>query len=228
MDSTAKNARQKPLERASTPAQDSPEAQAVSWETEHAPTETPPKTPTGTETRHRRRRRTVLEQNARPEYMAFADKVRDAMNRKGLSASDVARLVWGSTKDARGTVVARNRDRMGAYLAGVSLPDPTNLEALGQVLDIPVAELELTFPPKRRLKPGVFVSLSHRKRDSLVSDLNLGRPQGPDLHRLRLTLDKDLPWRLALEIFEMVKEAELAGEATEAEPDMPELGAIVK
>jgi hypothetical protein len=108
------------------------------------------------------------------------------------------------------------------------LPDPTNLEALGQVLDIPVAELELTFPPKRRLKPGVFVS--HRKRDvdSLVSDLNLGRPQGPDLHRLRLTLDKDLPWRLALEIFEMVKEAELAGEATEAEPDMPELGAIVK
>lgn len=42
-----------------------------------------------------------------PEYEDFARRLVDAMARKGMSQSDLARAVWGSTTDTRGRDVAR-------------------------------------------------------------------------------------------------------------------------
>jgi transcriptional regulator with XRE-family HTH domain len=65
------------------------------------------------------------------------------MLKQGLSASEVARRVWGSTKDKRGYDVARNRDRIGHYLAGTSYPEPENLQLLADALGLPIEDLAI-------------------------------------------------------------------------------------
>jgi len=71
----------------------------------------------------------------------FADSLRDIMNRKGLSASDLARKVWGDVTNDRGYTVARNRDRVGKYLRGYSIPDTKNLNALSKALGVAPEDL---------------------------------------------------------------------------------------
>jgi transcriptional regulator with XRE-family HTH domain len=88
---------------------------------------------------------------SRPEYRPFAEALRAAMLRKDISASDLAREVWGTTRDKRGYEVARNRDRIGHYLNGTSYPEPANLELLAKALDVPVEELAID--PAERSNP---------------------------------------------------------------------------
>jgi transcriptional regulator with XRE-family HTH domain len=71
----------------------------------------------------------------------FADNLARAMQDKGMSQSDLARIVWGSTKDSRGYDVARNRDRISAYLAGAGIPEPDNLKKLAAALDLTPEDL---------------------------------------------------------------------------------------
>jgi transcriptional regulator with XRE-family HTH domain len=80
----------------------------------------------------------------RVEHQEFAATLRERMETLRLSASDLARRVWGEIKDSY--MVARNRDRIGHYLAGVSFPDEDNLRKLAEVLEIPYDRL-LTMKP---------------------------------------------------------------------------------
>lgn len=64
------------------------------------------------------------------EVQAFGRKLRELMNLKGASASDLARHVWGQTTDKNGYPVARNRDRVSQYLRGKSYPERGNLEKI--------------------------------------------------------------------------------------------------
>lgn len=89
----------------------------------------------------------------RPEYQPFADALRRAMESQGLSASDVARRVWGSHKDKRGYDVATGRDRIGHYLAARSYPEPANLEKLAGAIGVPVDTLTIQRRPQRRGRP---------------------------------------------------------------------------
>src|SRR5580765_5276428 len=82
----------------------------------------------------------------RPEYKPFADALREAMTKGNLSASEVARRVWGITKDRRGYDVARNRDRIGHYLAGTSYPEPENLKGLANAVGLTVEDLAIDRP----------------------------------------------------------------------------------
>ena len=68
------------------------------------------------------------------------------MLKQKLNASDVARRIWGPTKDKRGYEVARNRDRIGHYLNGTSYPEPDNLVELANVLKLPVEDLQIDRP----------------------------------------------------------------------------------
>jgi hypothetical protein len=77
-----------------------------------------------------------------PELERFRDNLIKAMAAKRMSGSDVTRAVWGSKTDARGRVVARNRDRMTHYLAGTSYPRPETLARLAEVLDLDPKDLE--------------------------------------------------------------------------------------
>ena len=76
-------------------------------------------------------------------YQVFADRLRDAMKRNNLNASEVARRVWGTSKDRRGYTVARNRDRIGHYLSGRSYPEPENLQKLAEAVGLTIEELAM-------------------------------------------------------------------------------------
>jgi transcriptional regulator with XRE-family HTH domain len=82
-----------------------------------------------------------------PRTPKFAATLRAAMRVKGFSKSELARRVWGTTKDTRGYDVARNRDRIGHYLNGTSYPEPDNLVKLAEALG--VAPEQLLDPARR-------------------------------------------------------------------------------
>jgi hypothetical protein len=90
----------------------------------------------------------------RPEFHAFAKRVREAMLAHQMSASDLARAIWGTVKDYRGYDVARNRDRIGHYLAGISYPEPENLKKLADALGLAMEELQIDQDVKLSGNPG--------------------------------------------------------------------------
>ena len=76
-------------------------------------------------------------------YQHFAEQLAAAMKQHGLNASEVARRIWGTTKDNRNYDVARNRDRIGHYLSGRSYPEPENLRKLAEAVGLPVEQLAM-------------------------------------------------------------------------------------
>lgn len=77
---------------------------------------------------------------------SFAMTLRQLMIDKRISASDLARAVWGTTKDGRGYEVAKNRDRVGHYLSGNSHPSRENLVKIAKALSVKVDVLEKVQP----------------------------------------------------------------------------------
>src|SRR4051812_8851879 len=78
---------------------------------------------------------------SRPELERFRHNLARAMQDRSLTASALAREIWGTTTDSRGYHVARNRDRITHYLAGTGYPVPRVLERMAQVLGIDPAQL---------------------------------------------------------------------------------------
>jgi len=72
----------------------------------------------------------------KPEYQVFAKLLREAMHARKMNASDLARAIWGTTTDPRGYDVARNRDRVGAYLAGTGYPSRETLPKLCEAVGL--------------------------------------------------------------------------------------------
>lgn len=71
----------------------------------------------------------------------FHVRLREMLAQKGWSQSDLARAVWGSTQDAKGNSVARNRDRVSQYCSGKGVPEPENLKKIADALGVTVAQL---------------------------------------------------------------------------------------
>lgn len=82
--------------------------------------------------------KTVEEKRA---LSTFAENLRKARVDRGLSASELAREIWGTTVDSRGYKVAKNRDRISVWESGKSVPEPHSLQKLSDVLGIPIEEL---------------------------------------------------------------------------------------
>lgn len=128
-------------------------------------------------------------------YSEFAAILGEAMNRAGLTPSQLARLAWGSTTDKRGYSVAKNRDRLSHYLTGGQFPEPENLERLASALGIPVEDLAQfgpTPPPQRSQR-------SQRSQQSQRSQRSPGNPGDvlltthlPDKSKMRIQMDKVL------------------------------------
>ena len=135
----------------------------------------------------------------RPEYAAFAETLRAAMLKQKLNASEVARRVWGSTKDTRGYDVARNRDRIGHYLAGTSYPEPDNLIKLANVIGVPVEDLAVDKPVS---VAGGGNPRGGSGRDTQVTFMS------DNLNKARLQIDRVMNADLAIRIVQMIKDAE--------------------
>ena len=76
-------------------------------------------------------------------YPGFQVALEQAMMAAKLSQSDLARKMWGSTTNKRGHSVARNRDRISQYCAGVSYPGPEIMQKLADALGVSVATLDV-------------------------------------------------------------------------------------
>jgi transcriptional regulator with XRE-family HTH domain len=140
----------------------------------------------------------------RPEYLEFAERLREAMQREGLNASDVARRVWGEIKDRRGYLVARNRDRIGYYLAGVSFPEEENLRKLADAVGLSYEALAVTKPlsgpSSSSSTSGVGFGGGTKSRGMLDTQLAILSNK-----RAVLALKREMKLDTALKIIELLK-----------------------
>jgi len=129
----------------------------------------------------------------RAEMAAFSRTLSELMARKGMSQSDLARAVWGSTTDARGRDVARNRDRISHYVRGTQMPEAKTIKKLADVFGVPVVELcpALALPQGRATQ----------------AEVNLTTVGGrPDL--ALLTVNKMVPMSVAVQILALLANAD--------------------
>tara|TARA_R110002020_G_scaffold73888_3_gene189496 strand:- start:10403 stop:10750 length:348 start_codon:yes stop_codon:yes gene_type:complete len=94
------------------------------------------------------------------------------MTNKGYSQSDLAREIWGVVRDKRGYEVAKNRDRISAYLRGKAVPDPANMKKLADVLGVTPEDLapEITAGTIDRENPEIALTAvsGHADKTHLV------------------------------------------------------------
>jgi transcriptional regulator with XRE-family HTH domain len=72
---------------------------------------------------------------------AFAKRLREIMDERGLSQSDVAAKIWGKYTNTENKHVARGRDRISVWLSGKTFPDDNNLEKLAKALRVERSDL---------------------------------------------------------------------------------------
>jgi hypothetical protein len=133
--------------------------------------------------------------------LPFVTALRGAMLKHNLSASEVARRVWGTNKDARGYDVAKNRDRIGHYLAGVSYPEPENLQKLATAVDLPVEALAIANRPRPIPRDPRGVAMATPPKTVQLQFT-------PDLKTATLVIHRTVRAQLALKIIEMLQEDE--------------------
>jgi hypothetical protein len=68
-----------------------------------------------------------------PKFPRIASQ---SMEEKGLSQSDLAALIWGRYTNTEGKFVARGRDRISRWLAGLDYPSAKNMAKLAQFIDV--------------------------------------------------------------------------------------------
>lgn len=127
----------------------------------------------------------------RPENLAFARTLKNAMDGKQMTASDLARAIWGSSPDPRGFMVAKNRDRIGTYLSGTGYPSKETLPKLAAALGLSVDDLPV---PRRSSSPREF----HGSSD--VTFMMLA--DHPGICSIRIT--KLLPIEVGLKIIDLI------------------------
>jgi hypothetical protein len=86
-----------------------------------------------------------------PTHKEFAAWLAAQMAARGFNHSDLARAIWGTIKDTRGYDVARNRDRIGAYLSGTSYPELSTLYAMAQAFSVFPDDIPRSGRPSRRV-----------------------------------------------------------------------------
>jgi len=127
--------------------------------------------------------------------LEFANKLRNAMAERKMSASDLARAIWGDTTDSRGYKVAKNRDRIGAYLAGTGYPSKETLRKLCEVLGWSMADVP---PATRSTAPRALAGASDFTFSMLADQPKL----------CSLYIRKILPTEVGLKIVHLVTESE--------------------
>jgi transcriptional regulator with XRE-family HTH domain len=125
---------------------------------------------------------------------SFADLLRQLMLEKRITASDLARAIWGTTKDYRGYDVARGRDRIGHYLAGNSFPEKENLTKIAKALGTNYERLAKT-------QPAPTVRQARDPKDPLLTIYSTG----PNAGKAHLVVKVDLSLKAAMAIIEMIK-----------------------
>jgi transcriptional regulator with XRE-family HTH domain len=77
----------------------------------------------------------------RARDIEFGKRLKAVLAEKGMTASDVAALIWGRKRNAKGVLDAVGKDRLSEWINGKSFPSPENLARLAKALDVPISEL---------------------------------------------------------------------------------------
>jgi hypothetical protein len=93
-------------------------------------------------------------------HKEFAAWLAAQMAARGLNHSDLARAIWGTVPDTRGYDVARNRDRIGAYLKGNSYPNLKTIWKLQDVFEVYPDDMPGPGKPHRTKRKVVVSSIS--------------------------------------------------------------------
>lgn len=110
----------------------------------------------------------------RARDLEFAKRLRQLMEQRELTQSDLAAKIWDRYVNTEGKHVARGRDRISVWIRGKSFPDNANLEKLAKALHVKVSDLA----------PTTLVKAAHHG----VADWSVTRPHGADDGRVFIQL----------------------------------------
>jgi len=106
---------------------------------------------------------------ARPDLERFRENLVRGMIKKNMTASDVARKMWGEKKNSQGNTVAKGRDRMTHYLSGSTYPNAENVAKLAEILDLTLEDLAVDTSksnlPRPPVAPTPRVFIAHGAKD---------------------------------------------------------------
>ena len=111
----------------------------------------------------------------RHEMMEFARRLAAQMSEKELSASELARRIWGDMRTSSGARAARNRDRIGNYLKAESYPERKTLAQIAKALEISVDDLAPQIPATAfdQENPELNLTLIAGNRDRVIVNVNI-------------------------------------------------------
>jgi transcriptional regulator with XRE-family HTH domain len=198
------------VDRVDAPAQDSLTQRAL-WEAEHA---------------QKRAKRRAQKKAAQKH---FSEKLCAAMTQAGLSASQLARRIWGEEKTRRGTTAAKNRDRVGLFMKGLAYPQPETMKKLADGIGIPVEELVPPRPRERQPRVGVARKPAATAQTATARQPLLSINMLPGTQHARLQMDQVVPMELAIDIAQRINALTAsASTSTSTAATPPQLGTVVK
>jgi transcriptional regulator with XRE-family HTH domain len=71
----------------------------------------------------------------------FRRRMRAALDKQGLTQSQLAAKIWGVTVDSKGARVAKGKDRISEWLSGKARPNAENCEKLARALGLKASDL---------------------------------------------------------------------------------------
>lgn len=116
-----------------------------------------------------------------PEFPACLQKLMDERN---LTASDAARMIWGTYVDERGYTVPKNRQQLSRYLAGKSYPSDHTKKIMIEALRVDFKDL---FPNENPInRPGSGIHLHEINDHEAVVEIHACVPTDVALEIIRL------------------------------------------
>jgi transcriptional regulator with XRE-family HTH domain len=116
----------------------------------------------------------------------FAKRLRQLMEERQFTQSDLAAKIWDRYRNSEGKNVARGRDRISVWVNGKNIPDAKNMEKLAKVLRVKVSELA----PQSALKS------AHQS----AVDWSFTRPAGADRGQVFVQIAQYVTAEIAHEI----------------------------
>lgn len=100
----------------------------------------------------------------------FSERLYGLMTAKGLSASDVARGMFGTMANDAGNQVAKGRDRVSHWVNAKKLPDAENIEKLAVLLGVTSEALipQVSAPARGNNEKIVFEAVEGRPGFALI------------------------------------------------------------
>jgi transcriptional regulator with XRE-family HTH domain len=133
----------------------------------------------------------------RHSLQQFARRLHELLTEKDMSGADLARAAFGTHVNKRtGYTEATGRDRISAYLAGKTYPEPRTLQKLADALGVTAEDLA----------PDAVAATVDRENPAISINMVEGHPD-----KVHLVVNKLVPLAVAMEIGSILAKLEDKG-----------------